>query len=413
MQQSGTHWPSLGQFILSSLAALGGLAVAGLLFCSGLLTLTGQTGMPAADSVPVFILTWAAALVAVLMLPSAAFSLLRLLGKRPPALEWKGRFVVASVLMFIWPLLVALSSPLGQTELAWLLLPPVMLAAILIPIWWYIEFGRRGLAVTGPQRTWGVVVFSTLVSVPAIITAEVVTILFVASGVMVWFTSRPELARRVTALIERLQTVDLTPELVERLAAPFIEEPVFLFATLFVVAVFTPLIEELLKPLAVWLAGGARLTPAQGYWLGMVSGAAFALVETLGLAGSTTGPDAASVLVARLSTGLLHIVTAGLTGWAMAATWRDGRYLRLVGAYVLAVAIHGLWNAFGVFVGFSPLITPDLALPADPLAAALTQASLPVLAGLVVINLVILFWMNRQLRRSEMPAVNVVESTAG
>lgn len=413
MQKTGTYWASLGQFVVSSLIALISLAIAGLLFFSGLLTVFGQSDSPAADVVSVFNLAWAAGVVAVLMVPSAVFALIRLQGNRPQVRAWKGRFLFASVLMLVWPLLVAVSSPLGGSGVAWLLLPPVMMLAIVIPIWWYVEAGRRGLPVGRPQRTWGTVTFSTLITVPLIITLEVVVIVFVVSGAAGWLSNQPELVNRITVLAQRLQTVDLSPELLERLVTPFLNEPVFLFAALFVIAIFTPLVEELLKPLAIWLLPGLRLTPAQGFWLGMVSGATFALLETLGLAGSAGGPDAASVLLARLSTGLLHVVTAGLTGWAIAATWRDGRYGRVVWAYLAAVLIHGVWNAFGVMVGFSPMISPEQVQPDQPLLAVLGQVALPVLIVLAGINLFVLFWMNRRLRRSEAAKPSVIESAVG
>lgn len=412
MQKTGTHWASLGQFIVSSLTALLSLAIAGLLFLSGLFATFGPNGEPIAASIPVFNLAWAAGVVAVLMVPSAVFSLMRLQGSRPSLREWKGRYLFASALMLVWPLLVAVSSPLGQSGAAWLLLPPVMMLAIIIPIWWYLETGRRGLPVGRPQRTWGTVTFSTLVTVPLIITVEVVVIVFVVTGAAGWLSNRPDLVNRIGLLAQRLQTIDLSPELIERLATPFLNEPVFLFAALFVVAIFTPLVEELLKPLAIWLLPGLRLTPAQGFWLGMVCGATFALLETLGLAGSAGGADATSVLLARLSTGLLHVVTAGLTGWAIAATWGDGRYGRVVWAYLAAVLIHGLWNAFGVLVGFSPMVSAEQIRPDDPLLAALGQVALPVLIGLVAINLIVLIWFNRRLRRSEPGEPGMVETTA-
>jgi hypothetical protein len=44
----------------------------------------------------------------------------------------------------------------------------------------------------------------------------------------------------------------------------------------------------------------------------------------------------------------MHCFTGGLIGWAWGQLWTARRFLRLLGAYALAVAIHGVWNAIAV-----------------------------------------------------------------
>jgi hypothetical protein len=51
----------------------------------------------------------------------------------------------------------------------------------------------------------------------------------------------------------------------------------------------------------------------------------------------------------------VHILTAGLTGWALAMTWQKKRFLQLFLAYCCAVAIHGLWNGLTLLYSFNLL----------------------------------------------------------
>ena len=45
-------------------------------------------------------------------------------------------------------------------------------------------------------------------------------------------------------------------------------------------------------------------------------------------------------------------------GAAIVLAWRERRYLRLIGTYILAVTLHGLWNTFAILFTFSGLAQP-------------------------------------------------------
>jgi uncharacterized membrane protein YiaA len=80
----------------------------------------------------------------------------------------------------------------------------------------------------------------------------------------------------------------------------------------------------------------------------------FGLFENLG---NTSGGGEAWVLLAsaRISTLLLHSLTAGLVGWALASAWSQKRYLRLGVTYAFAVVVHGLWNGMAVLSSVTSL----------------------------------------------------------
>ncbi len=80
-------------------------------------------------------------------------------------------------------------------------------------------------------------------------------------------------------------------------------------------SVMIPMLEELVKPLAVWLFGNQISTPAQGFALGALCGASFALLETFGV--SAQSDDWTTLLLTRLGTDILHVTTAALMGAAI------------------------------------------------------------------------------------------------
>ena len=118
-------------------------------------------------------------------------------------------------------------------------------------------------------------------------------------------------------------------------------------------ALFVPAVEELFKPLGVWLLARKLDSPAQGFALGALSGASYALIETIGVSGQ--GGEWATLLFTRIGTGLLHITTSALMGAAIVFVLRERRYLRLLGTYLLAVTLHGLWNTSAILYTFSTL----------------------------------------------------------
>jgi RsiW-degrading membrane proteinase PrsW (M82 family) len=125
--------------------------------------------------------------------------------------------------------------------------------------------------------------------------------------------------------------------------------------------VITPLIEEVLKTLGVWLFVKRKLTPAEGYIAGMICGAGFALIEGLfNLAGAATPGDWVGLVIGRAGGSLLHVFTGGLIGWGLAETWRSGKFQKYLLAFLGALIIHGLWNALAVVAVLLPLILfPD------------------------------------------------------
>ena len=110
----------------------------------------------------------------------------------------------------------------------------------------------------------------------------------------------------------------------------YLMQPSTLYIALLFGALIVPLLEELFKPIGVWLLVGRKPSPAQGFAAGLLSGAGYALFENFSL-GASAGEDWAMVVVARIGTSLIHIVTAGLMGWALSLSL-DGETIPAAGA---------------------------------------------------------------------------------
>ena len=150
----------------------------------------------------------------------------------------------------------------------------------------------------------------------------------------------------------RILKLETNEETILKLLAPYISNPLVIATVVGYIALAVPLIEELFKPLAVWIFARKIESPAQGFAMGLLSGAAFALIESLNASGDGTVSWPAIVSI-RAGTSLLHMTASGLVGWGIVSAFREKRILRFFAAYFTAVAIHGIWNACAVGAGLS------------------------------------------------------------
>jgi hypothetical protein len=241
----------------------------------------------------------------------------------------------------------------GRQEFAWLLLPPFHILAISLPVLFLTFLAIHHLSLGSRQRAWGVFAAGSFLGPLLIFTAETVVMLaFLVVGI-IWLASRPDLMNDLVTQLESLQNGSFTPEQAQQFIFPYLTRPTVMFTIGIFAVVIVPLIEELLKPIGVWFLVGTPLTPAGGFAAGILCGAGYALIESLGLASS--GEEWASLAVARMGTAGVHILTTGLSGWALALAWRQNRYLRLGGVYLFNVAFHGLWNALTLTIVASSL----------------------------------------------------------
>jgi len=88
-----------------------------------------------------------------------------------------------------------------------------------------------------------------------------------------------------------------------------------------------------------------------------------------------------------------------MSGWALAKTWQDNHYIRVALTYCGVVLLHGLWNFFAVLMGLSSMPIPIR----SNLLTVLMNNSTWVLLGITVCMLLLLLWMNLNLRKKLTP----------
>lgn len=403
--QAEPGYMTIAQLIVSGLGLALSLLGAALLALLGLVAVMSENPeMP--EIGPVFTLAWVCGLAALLSVPSIYFSIQRMM--RSPAGVFslsKGRrfpgFRVAAMLILLWPLVLALGSMLSTNSLAWLFLPPLQILAVGLPIWFLVELVRRGLPTGSRQRGWGIFNASMFLTTPTAVILELLLFVALAVAFAVWVSGQPELLEELEQLGILLSTGPSSPEVILEAVQPYLQNPLVIFSIIGLLGGVTPLLEELIKPIALWAVAGRKLTPAEGFVGGALCGAAFALIESLMSLGSATGPEWAGLAVGRAGTGLLHIGTTALVGWGLASAWTEEKYLRLGLAFLGASTYHGLWNTFSLLPAFAAVLDP--APPNLAAVVSIARYGQAMLVFLAVFMLLLLVFANRRLR-NQVPA---------
>lgn len=150
---------ALLQLVLSLLAFFV-LLSSGLFFALvGMGQLTSQApGI--SDSASTFLYAVGLVFSGCMLLPSAGYALLRLVrgaSLQPRRYFGGGWLLLASgLLVFLMPLvLLAGNQVAGQEKISWMILPPLHVLAVVIPIFWLVVMGLRGLPRSSGQRSWG------------------------------------------------------------------------------------------------------------------------------------------------------------------------------------------------------------------------------------------------------------------
>jgi hypothetical protein len=185
-----------------------------------------------------------------------------------------------------------------------------------------------------------------------------------------------------------------------RIVLPYLLNPYIILGILGFFSVLIPIIEEAGKPIGVWLGANFIMTPQQGFALGALSGAAYALVESLGNSASAAGMWQ-TLITARVGTDVVHILNSALMGWALVDAWRNRKFLKLGLIYLVVILIHGLWNAASLSYGVGSLSDSAPGMPTW--MGMLSTLSIGIMIALTVSMLIVMAVMNYKLRKSSIP----------
>jgi PrsW family intramembrane metalloprotease len=296
----------------------------------------------------------------------------------------------------------------GIESVNWIFLPFLTVPVVVCPLLLLLGLSARKLQFGSRWLTLNVLGLGMTLGPIILITLEAAAIVIGFIGVILYIVTQPELLIEIERLANELVLLGPNSEKSIDLVAPYLTRPSVIIGALAYFALIIPAIEEIFKPIGVWLFASRLESPAQGFALGALSGAAFALAETFGVSGQTT--EWAILLITRIGTGILHVTTSALMGAAIVLAWREHRYLQLLRNYILVVALHGLWNALAIAFTFSTLM--ELLNQQGPLRTV--QVSISIGMGiLAIVMLAILIAYNRKLRNAQAAVSKIPASGTG
>ena len=344
--------------------------------------------------------------ISLLNLPSLILSIRKLAGreekKRQPSL-----FKAASIGMILWAVLVLVGYLLSREGTVGPALAPVTVFSIALPVWWLVEFARRGLERPTPSREWGTLTIGLTLSPLSIMIIEMMLVIAVFLVILVILGFQPGTLDQLLALSGSLELSQGGMEALDQLLIDLAQNPIVASGIFLVIGVVAPFTEELLKPLGVWLHLRPSFSAKEGYILGLISGGAFALLESAGMVSQIPSQDWTMAILLRSATGLLHIGLSGLTGYGIGRARSEKRW-GLAILYLLSSAVlHGLWNSLALVNSFS-----SSPLPASVALSGTTTGEIISILGMVIIFGVvaaIVIRLNRKLRKLPETAENEID----
>ena len=400
-QPRGSDWRAILLLIFSLSGAL--LAVSAAIGSLVLMAVNESMLQEVAPSPLANILT-ASTMIAIglLLLPVAWLSLGRLRGREfemfsfPPLRPWTWVILPA-----FWLLITTLATLFHDSPGASWFAPFLHFFAIAIPLYVIVRIGINRIPLGSSLRAWGVFGSGMTLSPALSVIAEGIVVIFGLIVFGVYLGLNPAKVFDIERLVNQIQQAPDMESLVF-LAEPFLKNPLTLLIALVLLSIFVPVIEEIFKSVGVWLVADRFNTPAQGFALGVLSGAGFALAESL-FASVTADDTWALTLAMRAISSAMHMLAAGLVGWGIAYARLEKRYLRLFGMMFLAMLLHGAWNAGAVFTtagGVGIILSmPDF----DIFSSIMMIGGVGLLFLLISGMFVALFMLNTRLRTPFQP----------
>jgi len=395
--------------IFSTISILGLLIRSAYLAVTGILTFDPGYGSSLAASV---LGALGMLFCAGLLLPVLVYTIKRLKGQEIlPATIRPVRVWQVAVLVAVWVLVVIFGAVLASLfAYGWAVAAPLFLLGISLPILSLAWIGAGGLPGGSRRRLWSVYGFGMVGGTVAAMLLEYLVIGSAAVVIGVLAVANPELRTVIDQIKTQVANANAGDiQALLTVLAPYITNPLVILSILVFAAVLAPLIEEAVKPAVIWFLGKRLGSPAEGFGLGALCGAGFAMLEGLMAASGATQMWGFG-LAGRAAASLMHITSSGLLGWAIASAQLEKRYGRLALTYLLSVSIHGLWNGSAIMAVYGALRVMVQNMQIDFLGALFVLGGLGMLFLELVLLLTALPLINRRLRRSAAPGPAPVQS---
>lgn len=315
------------------------------------------------------LLIWSSILSGLMLVPVFLLSLSELRGQAPPGwLVFSQTAYRKSVLWIIslWPVIVLIGWFIADRPMtAAFLLGPINILVAGLPILWVYTSASRGLKRGLQVRQWRIFGFSLTITPLIVIIFEIIAIAILGGVGALWFTYRtavdPTFERDLMYLINQVSIHQNDVDALLEILQPYILQPGVIVWGLVLFAGLIPIIEEIIKSIALWPMAGRNITPQEGFVGGLLCGAGFAFMENvMYFTMSITAMDWLFMAIGRAGTGVMHMLASGLVGWGLAVAWRDGKWHFLSGTTFFAIVLHGLWNAVALITGIASLLFLDV-----------------------------------------------------
>jgi len=342
--------PSVLLFVLSALGILFGVTAAVLTLISAYGF--SETSLTASDEMTVLSTSVLLISIGMLNMPTLITSIKKLL-KKPIRQSKKSYLQKANYYLFLWLLIITVGFFISREGNKTFLLAPLTAAAIFIPVWWLIEFSRRGLPRSTKLREWGTLTIGLTITPIVIISIELLLTAIAAVVVMIRLGFQPNLSSQLHSFLENIsQNMGGIGEL-EQIQYEMMKQPIISAAVFLILGLIAPLIEEIFKPMSTWFLLSRPLEEFEGFSLGLISGGAFTILESAGIVIQMVSQDWLIAVALRTATGVLHIGLSGLVGYGLARSWRQKQFGRGILYIITATILHSMWNSMTLISGFS------------------------------------------------------------
>ena len=401
MDSRGRDWRTIVLAVGATGSALLIFATVALMLATTILgALSTNLESPGRTPLEMVVLASALLVIGAVFLPGAYYSAQRLRGRdvapaAPKVLRaWQG-----VIILVLWIAAALAAQRLLDQPIARWLTPAFYAVAIGAPVYFFARLAIGGLRIGSRQRTWGALAAGIALGTTLSILAELLMALLGLIGLGVYVAIHPEQLVILRQLVAQLSNATGIDQILN-VAGPWLNNPIAVLVALFFFSVFSPMTEEIAKSLATWTVFDHLTSPAQGFAVGAVSGAAFGLVESL-LVSAAPDSNWTTTLLVRGASTMMHIMAASLTGWGIATYRVTKRPGRMIGMYALAMALHGTWNACVVAITFGGLRTVLTGSAPDAVGTVLMYAGGAILVVLCLTIPLALGAMNWRLRVME------------
>ena len=193
--------------LLLLLSALGFLFSIGSILLTWVgFTITDPGELAFGEMLPVVTAALLSLTAAALHIPAFTASI-RYLNGKSLAVRWESLFLPASISLAAWAAAVASGYFAAVPARMPVLLAALTVIAVVIPIWWLVEFSRRGLPRSNAPREWGALTVGLTVAPLIIMLVELLLVALVGVGVFIALSAQPGAMQRISEIFQNMDLV--------------------------------------------------------------------------------------------------------------------------------------------------------------------------------------------------------------